>query len=123
MVTPRQSCSTLKRFEAMKIEITDKEIKVTWLGETRVCVFHELAERIRNAPVSPFDNARKRIIINFWDSGFFKRVDVQKPKQQRKVSTLDVLEGCARQVSKFSDYDFGEDIDDLLGADPYLPLY
>lgn len=106
----------------MKIEITDKEIIVTWFGDTKVCVSDEVSEMIRNAPDCAFDMNRKRIIINLWYSSAFKRVEQPTPKPQRKTSTLDVLEGCARQFGSFVT-DFEEDDDFYLGCDPYLPLY
>ena len=87
----------------MKIEITDKEIRVTWLGETRVCNNEDIMTVVRNAPD---DVTRKKIILTFWDTFTFTG--------DSEESTTEAVIGVLRNVGRSSERGFDECLDDYL---------
>lgn len=87
----------------MKIEITDKEIQVTWLGETRVCNNEDIITVVRNAPD---DVTRKKIILTFWDTFTFTG--------DSEESTTEAVMGVLRNVGRSSEQGFDECLDDYL---------
>lgn len=108
----------------MKIEVTDKEVRITWQGVTRICNCEELVEQFKEAKPREYDLNRKMLAVKFWDSSLFKTISKPEPKPQRRLSTLDILEACVRETNyRPHDPYIEEQIDDLLGADPYTPLY
>ena len=87
----------------MKIEITDKEIRVTWLGETRVCNNEDIITVVRNAPD---DVTREKIILTFWDTFTFTG--------DSEESTTETVMGVLRNVGRSSERGFDECLDDYL---------
>lgn len=87
----------------MKIEITDKEIRVTWLGETRVCNNEDIITVVRNAPD---DATRKKIILTFWNTFTFTG--------DSEESTTEAVVGVLRNVGRSSERGFDECLDDYL---------
>ena len=106
----------------MEVIVSDKEVKIRIFGETLVsdyCTIVRLFKEAKN------DRERRRLAINHCDGSYFKVVsEEEEPKTSEKLSTMDVLEGCMHSARKCSyDYDLEDEIDNLLGADLYTPLY
>lgn len=105
----------------MEVIVSDKEVKIKMFGETLVSDFEDIVSIFKEAKD---DRERKRLAIIYSDCSCFKVVSEEKPKASKKLSTLDVLEGCVHSARKCSyDYDLEDEIDNLLGPDPYTPLY
>lgn len=105
----------------MEVIVNDKEVKIKIFGETLVSDFGYIVSIFKKAKN---DQERKRLAINHYAGSYFRVVSEKKPKTSKKLSTMDVLEGCVHSARKCSyDYDLEDEIDSLLGADPYTPLY
>lgn len=105
----------------MEVIVSDKEVIIKIFGETLVSDFEDIVSMFKEAKD---DRERKQIAINLCDGSYFKKVSEEKQKTSKKIATLDVLEGCMHSARKCSyDYDLENEIDSLLGADPYTPLY
>lgn len=105
----------------MEVIVSDKEVKIKIFGETLVSDYKDIVSMFKEAKN---DRERKRMAINHCDGSYFKVVSEEKPKTATKLSTMDALEGCMRSARKCSyNYDLEDEIDNLLGADPYTPLY
>lgn len=104
----------------MEVIVSDKEVKIKIFGETLVSDFEDIVSMFKEAKD---DKERKRLAINHCDGSYFKVVS-EESKTSKELSTMDVLEGCMHSARKCSyDYDLEDEIDSLLGADPYIPLY
>lgn len=105
----------------MEVIVSDKEVKIKIFGETLVSDFGYIVNVFKEAKN---DQERKRLAINHCAGSYFKVVSEEKPKISKKLSTIDMLEGCVHSARKCSyDYDLEDEIDSLLGTDPYTPLY
>lgn len=105
----------------MEVIVSDKEVKIKIFGETLVSDYNTIVRMFKEAKD---DRERKRLAIIHCDGSYFKVVSEEEPKTSKKLSTLDVLEGCMHSARKCSyDYELEDEIDSLLGADPYTPLY
>ena len=102
----------------MKIEVNENSVVVSWMGTTKICDFDELVAQFKEAD----EFGRKRLAINHFNGEVFKTLHTDEPKV-KSLSSLDVLEGCVHVRKRMSDPDMEREIDDLLGADPYMPLY
>lgn len=105
----------------MEVIVSDKEVKIKMFGETLISNFDDIVNIFKEAKD---DKERKRLAIIHCDGTYFKVISKEEPKTSKHLSTLDVLEGCAHSTRKCSyDYDLEDEIDSLLGPDPYTPLY
>jgi hypothetical protein len=105
----------------MEVIVSDKEVKIKIFGETLISNFDDIVNIFKEAKD---DKERKRLAIIHYDGSYFNVVSKEEPKTSRKLSTLDVLEGCVHSARKCSyDYNLEDEIDGLLGPDPYIPLY
>lgn len=105
----------------MEVIVNDKEVKIKIFGETLVSDVGYIVSIFKEAKN---DQERKRLAINHCDGSYFKVISEEKPKISKKLSTMNVLEGCVHSARKCSyDYDLEDEIDSLLGTDPYIPLY
>ena len=105
----------------MEVIVSDKEVKIKIFGETLVSDFEDIVSLFKEAKD---DKERRRMAINHCAGSYFKVVSEEDPKTSKKLSTLDILEGCMHSARKCSyNYDLEDEIDSLLGADPYTPLY
>ena len=105
----------------MEVIVSSKEVIIKIFGETLISDFEDIVSMFNDAKD---DKERKRLAINHCIGSYFKVVSKEKPKTSKKLSTMDVLEGCVHSARKGSyDYDMEDEIDSLLGADPYTPLY
>lgn len=105
----------------MEVIVSDKEVKIKIFGKTLVSDFEDVVSLFKEAKD---DGERRRLAINHCIGSYFKVVSEEEPKTSKKLSTLDALEGCVHSARKCSyDYDLEDEIDSLLGADPYTPLY
>lgn len=93
----------------MSIQVSDKEIRVKWLGETRICALEDLAKAFKSLD----DREKRRQIINLWNSGIFK---VLPTGQENKYKV---------QYYQSPEWDeqMQADLESIQGSDPYLPLY
>ena len=105
----------------IKVDVSDNEVRVTIGGETLVSHFEDVIKLFKGAKT---DLERRCLAVKLTvDSICFEKVSEEKPVITKKPSTLDILEGCARLARKTYDYEIEDEIDDLLGSDPYTPLY
>lgn len=105
----------------MEVIVSDKEVKIRIFGKILVSDFEDIVSMFKEAKD---DRERRRMAINHCVGSYFKVVSEEEPKTSKKLSTLDMLEGCMHSAGKCSyDYDLEDEIDNLLGADPYTPLY
>ena len=105
----------------MEVIVNDKEVKIKIFGETLVSNFKDIVSMFKEAKD---DKERKRLAVIHCDGSYFKVVSEEEPKTSKKLSTLDVLEGCVHSARKCSyDYNLEDEIDSLLGVDPYTPIY
>lgn len=105
----------------MEVIVSDKEVKIKIFGETLVSDYSTIVRMFKEAKN---DRERRRLAINHCDGSYFKVISEEEPKTSKKLSTMDVLEGCMHSARKLSyDYELEDEIDSFLGADPYTPLY
>lgn len=105
-------------YNIMNITVTDTKVTICWLGKTRVSEVEELVDLFKNAD----EFTRRTLAPCYFESKLFKTVSTEQ-RSRKPVSTLTLLSECCKQVTRFNNCDYDEDIDDLLGVDPYLPLY
>ena len=104
----------------MKVEVSDKEVKITMGNEVLVSHFEGIIKEFKDAKD---DRERRRLAVNHCIGSYFKRISVE-PSVEKKLNTMDVLGGCMQSARKFYVDDYLEnEIDELLGPDPYTPLY
>lgn len=105
----------------MEVIVSDKEVKIKIFGETLVSDYEYIVSMFKEAKD---DRERRQMAINHCGGSYFKVASEEEPKPSKKLSTMDVLEGCMHSARKCSyNYDLEDEINNLLGADPYIPLY
>ena len=105
----------------MKVEVSNNEVKITFCNEVWVSNFEDIINMFKEAKT---DREKRYLAVILHDAPYFTKVS-EVPKASKKPSTLDILEGCMHSATKFSSYydDIEKEIDDILGPDPYTPLY
>lgn len=93
----------------MKIEVLDKEVKVTLFGRTAGCTYEGLVEEFKQAN----ESERKRLAINNFDT----RVMPLIPLLESKIYRIP-----EKQSPEWDD-EAQKELEEIQGADPYLPLY
>lgn len=93
----------------MKIEVNNNEIRVTWLGVTKVCTFDDVVQEFNSLS----QTEQKRQVINLWDGTLFRRISPYK--------TCSYFP-CIHQSQEWNEQAQNE-LEFIQGADPYLPLY
>lgn len=94
----------------MKITISDNKVTVQWFGKTGVCTFDELVERFKNASN---ENERRRLAIIFFGTTLMPVT----PTKEKKIHTH------SNRYNPEWDEQAQEDLDDILGPDPYTMFY
>lgn len=102
----------------IKVNISDNEVSFTFCGDTYISHNENIIRRFKECNN---DRERSSLAINLSVDSSFDIIS-NKNQNTKTLSTLNVLEGCAHTIRKLSSYDYDE-LDDLLGADPYIPLY
>lgn len=93
----------------MKIEISDKKVKVTLFGRTAICTYDKLVEEFKQAD----ESKRKRMAINHFDTYVMPLIPLPESKSYH------ILE---KQSPEWDD-EAQKELEEIQGADPYLPLY
>ena len=103
----------------MKVEVSDKEVKITMGNEVFVSDSEDIIKIFKEAKD---DRERRCLAVYHCIGDYFKRI-IEEPRVEKKLTTLDVLDGCMKSARKFYNDDLENEIDELLGPDPYTPLY
>ena len=93
----------------MKIIISDDKVIVQWFGKTGVCTFDELVEKFKNAPN---ENEKRKLAITFFNT-----------KLMPVTSTKEKIHTHSKRYNPEWDEQAQEDLDDILGSDPYTMFY
>lgn len=102
----------------MEIKVSDDSVYIKSCGETRVCTFDELVGMFKNSD----ERGRRRLAVNFFDTSLFRTVDICKTNN-RKPGSPEVLECVLKTCKSFDNYGIESEIDEIVGCDPYTPLY
>ena len=94
----------------MRIEISDKEVKVTLFGRTAICTYDKLVEEFKRAD----ESERKRMAINNFDTYVMPLIPLPESKPYHIPE---------KQSSVWWDDEAQKELEEIQGADPYLPLY
>lgn len=94
----------------MKIEVSDKKVTITMWGKTHESDFEDLVEMFKRAD----ENERKRLAIIHFYGSYFKDITPKKKEKPYIPSTKEPIEW---------DDEAQEELDDILGADPYTMFY
>jgi hypothetical protein len=94
----------------MKIEVLDNKVVITMWGITHESDFEPLVKMFKNAD----DNKRKRLAITHFDGSYFKDITPKKKRKPYIPSTKEPIEW---------DDEAQEQLDNILGADPYTMFY
>ena len=94
----------------MKIEILDNKVVITIWGKTHESDFEPLVKMFKNAD----EEEKKRLAIVHFDGSYFKDITPKKKEKPYIPSTKEPIEW---------DDAAQEELDDILGADPYTMLY
>ena len=93
----------------MKIEVSDKEVRVTLFGRTAVCTYDGLIKEFKRAN----ESERKRLAINNFDTLVMPLI----PLPDSKIYHIQ-----EKQSAEWDD-EAQKELEEIQGADPYLPLY
>lgn len=93
----------------MKITISDNKVTVQWFGKTGVCTYDELVEKFKNAS----ENEKRRLAITFFGTTLMPVT----PTKEKKIHTH------PKRYNPEWDEQAQEDLDDILGPDPYTMFY
>ena len=104
--------------DMIKVDVSDNEVKFIFCGDTYISHDDNIIKLFKECKT---EREKSRLAINLSVDSSFEVIPKEKSRE-RKITTLELLEGCAHSVRKLSSYDFDE-LDDLLGPDPYTPLY
>lgn len=94
----------------MKIEVSDIKVTITMRGKTHESVFEDLVKMFKQADM----NERKRLAIVHFYGSYFKDITPKKKEKPYIPSTKEPIEW---------DDEAQEQLDDILGADPYTMFY
>ena len=110
-----------KAYLAMiKVEVSDNEVKLTFGKEIWVSTCEEVIKQFKEAKT---ERERRNLAVIHYGESYFDKILDNTEKVERKPSTLDILEGCAHAARKLYFPDYYDELDDILGPDPYTPLY
>lgn len=93
----------------MKIIISDNKVTVQWFGKIGVCTFDELVEKFKNAST---EDERRRLAITFFNT-----------KLMPVIPTKGKIHTHSKRYNLEWDEKAQEDLDDILGSDPYTMFY
>ena len=93
----------------MKIEVTDDKVKITMFGVAKECVFGELVEQFKKAN----DLERRKLAVIHFDSIVFKTINKPHDKSSYRPNKKNL----------YWDDEAQNELDDILGADPYTMIY
>ncbi len=94
----------------MKIQVFDNKVTISWLGKIRECDFEDLVEIFRKAD----EEERRRLAVIHFGEKYFKDTTPQIICKPKTISE--------RQSAEW-DYESEEELDDILGPDPYTMFY
>jgi len=94
----------------MKIQVFANKVTISLLGKTRECDFEDLVEIFRKAN----EEERRRLAIIHFGESYFKDITPQIMCKPQVISE--------RQSAEW-DYEAQEELDNILGSDPYTMLY
>lgn len=94
----------------MKIQVFANKVAISWLGKIRECDFEDLVEIFRKAN----EEERRRLAVIHFGEKYFKDTTPQLMCRPQVIS-----EGQSAEW----DYEEQEELDNLLGPDPYTMLY
>lgn len=94
----------------MKIQVFANKVTISWLGKIRECDFEDLVEIFRKAN----EEERRRLAVIHFGEKYFKDTTPQIICKSQVISE--------RQSVEF-DYEAEEDLDNILGSDPYTMFY
>ena len=91
-----------------------------WLFTTHNKYAYEEAMNLEDTEKNSLNNPRLRFLINMSDSTF----NMSNPNiTERKVYYTDSFKDMLHVLNKSLSYDDHEEIDNIIGNDPYTPLY
>lgn len=93
----------------MKITISDNKVIVQWFGKIRVCTFNELVGKFKNASN---EDEKRRLAITFFDTELMP-----------VTPTKGKIHTHPTRYNPEWDERAQEDLDDILGSDPYTMFY
>ncbi len=94
----------------MKIQVFANKVAISWLGKTRECDFEDLVEIFRKAN----EEERRRLAVIHFGERYFKDIIPQIIRKSQVISERQSIEwDCEAQ----------EELDNILGPDPYTMLY
>lgn len=94
----------------MKIQVFDNKVTISWLGKIRECDFEDLVEIFRKAN----EEERRRLAVIHFGEKYFKDTTPQIIYKPQVISE--------RQSAEW-DYEAEEELDNILGSDPYTMFY
>lgn len=94
----------------MTIEVLDNKVVITIWGKTHESDFEPLVEMFKNAD----EKEMKRLAIVHFYGSYFKDITPKKKEKPYIPSTKELIEW---------DDESQEQLDDILGADPYTMFY
>lgn len=94
----------------MKIQVFANKVIISLLGKTRECDFEDLVEIFRKAN----EEERRRLAIIHFGERYFKDMTPQIMRKPQVISERQSVEW---------DYEAQEELDNILGSDPYTMLY
>lgn len=94
----------------MEIEVLDNKVVITLWGSTHESDFEPLVEKFKKAD----EKEKKRLAIVHFYASYFKDITPKKKEKPYIPSTKEPIEW---------DDEAQEQLDDILGADPYTMFY
>jgi len=94
----------------MEIEVLDNKVVITLWGKTHESDFEPLVKRFKNSD----EREKKRLAIVHFYASYFKDITPKKKEKPYIPSTKEPIEW---------DDEAQEQLDDILGADPYTMFY
>ena len=94
----------------MKIQVFDNKVTISWLGKIRECDFKDLVEIFRKAN----EEERRRLAVIHFGEKYFKDITPKIICKPQIISENQSVEW---------DYEAEEELDNILGSDPYTMFY
>ncbi len=98
----------------MKIQVSDNKIVISWIEKIRECNFPDLVEIFKKAD----EKERRRLAVIHFGEKYFEDITPQIKRKPQVVS-----ERQSSELDYYWDDSAQEELDNILGSDPYTMFY